>query len=204
VLFAGAAGAVPISTTDVTTFTDSGTAYPGDLVSSGGSSVQQLETEGDHVSWMHRFDLGSGPTRLLDSTLDLYFSENDRDYSYSYRTRDCQHIGWGRYDCHYDYVYVPGNPEYGLLSLEDSGEQSLGEIDSHRRLLDLSLEALADGLFGLTLTSTGGDFRLDRSELTVNHDPMSAVEVPAAPPFVLIAWGLIGLGAVGRKRRYSR
>ena len=70
---------------------------------------------------------------------------------------------------------------------------------------DVSITLLNDGLLTVRLdkVGNGGNFRFLGSQLTVNANRVTPVGAPEPTTLGLIGLGLLGLGAMKRRRRYS-
>lgn len=158
------AGATPITFTDTTLFTPTGTVEEEDLVAYGGWFVNKLELVGDFVTWTHNFDFVPPYEEILSGTLTVSLRD------------DC---GW--FDTW----------EIGFGWAED-GAWDFGEIDMGDHSYDLDVAYLKDGQFNVTLMSVWGDFYIDKSELRVTYEPVPEPGTMLLLGSGLIA--LLGLG----------
>jgi hypothetical protein len=170
-LFAGAAYATPITFTDTTKFTPTGTTAIEDLQSFGGSSVSYLSGIGDYVTWKHFFTFNPPAAEILQGTLKLKLVDDERD------------------------TLNPFTWEFAF-GFAENGQWDIGAVNTGSYLYDVQVAALEDGEFELTLLSLGGDFSIVRSDLTITYEP-----VPEPSTILLLSAGLLGLGYVARRRR---
>ena len=166
------AGAAPITFTDITTFTATGTDSSKDLVSYGGSEVYKLEYFTDWVKWTHKYDFNPPVDTVLSGNLSLHLRD-DGGY-------------WDLY-------------EFAFGWAED-GTWGFGEVDTGIYSYDVSAAFLADGEFTITLVSLGGDFYIDQSDLEITYEPVSE-PVPEPATMLLFGVGLVGLSGIHRKKR---
>ena len=170
--FASASYATPLTFTDTTRFTESGTIESGDLQSYGGGTVNKLDGIGDYVFWKHFFTFAPPAAQILEGTLRLTLADDEGD------------IWWN-----------PLTWEIGFGYAED-GQWDIGAVNSGTYVYGASISALEDGAFGVTLASLGGDFFITQSDLTITYEP-----VPEPSTILLLACGLLGIGCFARRRR---
>lgn len=170
-LMTSTAYAVPITFTDTTQFTPTGTIAPEDLQRYGGGTVNKLDGIGDFVTWTHFFTLVPPAAKLLDGSLTLSLRDNEADT-------------WNIFSW-----------ELAVVLLED-GRWDFGEADTGKYQYDLNVFTLRDGEFGVMVASIWGDFYLLQSDLTVTYEP-----VPEPSTILLLGAGLLGLGIYARRRR---
>lgn len=139
----GAVAAAPITLTDTTLFTETGTLSPEDLDSFGGQSVNKLEYFSDWVAWTHHYVFDPAAESLVSGTLRLLL-EDDGDRFLA---------------------------EFGFGAAED-GSWDIGEVDNGSYSYDVDIDFLADGSFSVILGSLGGDFLIRESELTITYNPV--------------------------------
>jgi len=173
----GVAGAITF--TDSTQFYSDHTDPNVDLNSSGGQYVNELEYATDWVSWTHHFNFDPAAVVINSAELRLAFTDDD-----------CEYLLWG---------FIPIGYELGLGWGED-WSFDFGEIDSGvEGPYTLNVNYLYDGMFSATVMSVGGDFYIDRSELTIDYEP-----VPEPATMLLLGSGLIGLAGLGRKKFFKK
>lgn len=170
-LFGGGEQASALIITDTTTFNATGTTDDlSDLIASGGDFVNKFEYGGDFVFWKHQF---TPSLDIITGSIALTLRDDERD------------------------SILPWTWEFAFGYGED-GNWGIGEVDSGIYSFDLAVTSLTDGEYKVKLKSLGGDFYLDKSELTIEY---SAAPVPEPATLILLGAGLLGLAAWGRKSR---
>ena len=170
---AGLAGATPVTFTDVTTFTASGTDSAEDYVNHGRGDVNKLDGILDYVRWTHHFDFNPELDYVISANLTLSLRDDE----------DFRLFG------------VDMEAEIGGGWIE-SGDWDLGEIDTGDYTYDIDVAYLGDGEFTVTLGSVIGDFYIDESALEITYEP-----VPEPGTILLLGSGLLGLMAYGRRKK---
>ena len=136
-------------------------------------SFNQLISPTNSVSWNHLFDI---PTdEILGGLLTVWLRDDDDLW--------------------------PWVPEFAL-GLGDDGAWAFGEVDTRSYSYGVNVPSLEDGAFAIKLSSLGGDFFIDKSELVITYETSSITPAPVPEPatMLLFGCGLIGLAAVGRKK----
>lgn len=167
--FAVAASAVPITFTDTTTFSATG-ASNGDLNSYGWGTVNKLDGLSDFVNWTHHFDFVPPAEEVLSGSLTIYLRDDS------------------------DPWYLPYEFAFGWA---EDGSFDFGEVNTGSYLYDVSASYLEDGSFSVILFSAGGDFYIDKSDLTISYN---SAPVPEPATMLLLGTGLLGMVVIGRKR----
>lgn len=171
--FAGAAYATPITFTDTTKFSKTGTDAVGDLVAYGGSSVSFLTGFGDYVTWKHLFTFAPPAAEILEATLKLSLVDDEID------------------------TWKLSTWEFAF-GIAENGQWDIGAINTGSYLFGVNVAALEDGEFEILLKSVGGDFSITQSDLTITYQP-----VPEPSTILLVTAGLLGVGYFARKRRVN-
>ena len=140
------AGATPITFTDITTFTATGTNSSEDLDGYGGDYVNKLEGVGDWVKWTHKYDFIPAVDTVLSGNLSIYLIDDEADNRWWKKELA---FGWA-----------------------EDGTWDLGEVNTDIYSYDVSAKFLADGEFTIKLMSVGGDFYIDKSELEITYKPV--------------------------------
>jgi hypothetical protein len=176
---AGAASAVTL--TDVTLFTATGTTQAEDYVSHGWGDVNFLSppTEDplhyDYVAWEHKFTFSPPAYQIISGTLKLYLRNEPDEFAWVYR--------------------MPEQPQYAFAWMENA-HWNIGQVDDGTYPHDVNVNFLADGVLNMRIASGGGDFYIDKSELTINYNPVS---VPEPSTMLLLGPVLVGLAGIRRK-----
>ena len=174
----GVAGAALIQFTDITGFTATGTDPTTDYNSHGWGAVNKLDGLVDHVSWTHHFTFDQPVEELLSGTLKLFLVDNEKDVLWKPWTYELA-SGWA-----------------------EDGSFDFGEVNTKAYSYDVNAAYLADGKFKVTLFSAGGDFFIEKSELSISYNASyNSVSEPAT--LLLMGAGFLGLAAAGR-RKFNR
>lgn len=166
--------AVPITLTDTTQFTATGTLATEDLKAFGTGTVNKLDGTGDFVTWTHSFTFAPPAEQIMLGTLTLSL-----------------------YDDEVDRLLNPFSWELGIGFAED-GQWDIGAVDTGLYQYGLDVSALKDGEFEVTVASLLGDFYIVQSDLTVTYEP-----VPEPSTILLLGVGLLGAGVFTRRRKTS-
>jgi hypothetical protein len=166
----GTASALPITFTDTTTFTATGTSPAEDFDSRGWGDVDKLDGFLDFVSWTHHFEFDPPADEVVSGKVTLFLRDDgDKRREYAF--------GWG-----------------------EDGTWGLGEVETGSYAYDVATSSLADGSFSILLGSLWGDFYIDRSDLEITYDASAPAPVPEPSTILLMGTGILGLVAYGRKR----
>lgn len=171
-LFAGVVGAAPITFTDVTEFTATGTTPGEDLLRYGRGDVNKLDGWFDYVYWAHHFEFNPPAAEVLSGELTLTLRDDDDS--------DC---GWF-------------SREFALGIAED-GTWDWGEVDTGSYTYNVGTSFLEDGTFRVILVSLGGDFFIDKSELKITYNPSP---VPEPATVLLLGVGLLAIGIFSTRK----
>jgi len=150
-----------ITLTDVTTFTATGTNSAEDFVASGWGDVNKIEGFGDFVTWNHQYTFNPPVMDILSADLVLTLRDDQADDDY----------------------------EFALLFREGSW-LAAGEVDSQNYQFDADISSITDGIYSVALMGWGGDFYIDRSQLTITYN---SANVPEPTLISLLGCGLLGL-----------
>lgn len=82
------------------------------------------------------------------------------------------------------------------LRLDGKRNWDIGQVDDGTSPHDVNVNFLADAVLNMRIASGGGDFYIDKSELTINYNPVS---VPEPSTMLLLGPGLVGLAGIRRK-----
>jgi hypothetical protein len=166
--------ATPITFTDTTLFTATGTNAQEDLVGYGWGAVNKLNGMFDYVAWKHQFAFVPPVKTILKASLSVYLTDDEADKSWNLST-------W----------------ELAFGYAED-GSWDLGEIDTGVNKYGVNVAYLNNGEFDVKIISLGGDFYIDKSELQITYEPFAPVPEPST--LLLLGGGLLGLCYFGRKK----
>jgi hypothetical protein len=134
------AGAAPITLTDTTQFTPTGTILPEDYVGHGWGDVNLIGGFGDYVKWTHHFEFDPAAAAVLSGELALSL-------------RDDQQTVW-------KWTFDDLAPEFGIGWGEDF-TWDIGEVDTGVYSYSVTASFLSDGDYTVTVASLGGDFYVD-------------------------------------------
>ncbi len=165
--------AAPVTLTDVTQFTATGTNPGGDLDDYGWGDVNKLDGITDYVAWTHHFVFEPPANDLLYASLTVNLYDDERDKFFNPFTWEAA-IGWG-----------------------ESGQWTVDDVDTGAYQYDINVNYLLDGSFSVTLASAWGDFYIQDSTLKIDYE---SAPVPEPATLVLLGSGLLGLAGFRRKK----
>lgn len=180
--------AAPITFIDTTLFTNSETTAPEDLISYGGSSVGDLNYTGDFVRWAHNYEFVPPASEILAAELTLNFSD------IAVANPIIQH-----FDLNDIFSFLGSPLERAVVGSEGVFLGSF-EVDTGARSFDVNLTSVEDGRFDVQVTSTLGNFRINRSDLRITYEPVSE-PVPEPSTIVMFGAAFSILGFVGYRSR---
>lgn len=167
----GVSGATPITLTDTTIFTDTGTNASEDYLDHGRGTVRKLDGIFDYVAWQHNFTFEPAPEEIFSASLRIFLKDDEADTLSPFSWE----IGGG--------VAESGDWDFG--------EINTGWTDSY----SIDVDYLTDGMFQVVVASAGGDFYIGSSELSITYAP-----VPEPATMILMGLGLVGLAGASRKK----
>ncbi len=168
--------ACAITLTDVTNFSATGTIPAEDYVSYGWgdvnflSSPQEYPQSYDYVAWEHKFTFNPSAVEIQSGTLKLFLRNNVNTAA-----------------------FLPEPSQHAFSWLENS-YWNIGQVDTGTYTSDVNVNFLSDGVFQVRIAAGGGDFYIDKSELTINY---TAVPEPAT--ILLLGFSLVGVAGIRRK-----
>jgi hypothetical protein len=163
--------ASPLPFTDTTTFTDSGTLAPEDLVSYGGLKVNKLEGSFDHVRWTHHIEFEPPAQAVLTGTLTIWLTDD------------------------WDPWWRPFEFAFGWA---EDGTFDFGEVNTDVYIYSVTASFLEDGEFTVTIADVWGDFYINTSVLSGTY---LATPIPSSILLLGAGiLGLIGIGFRKRAR----
>jgi hypothetical protein len=180
-LFAGIAGADPMTLTDTTIFDENFTVESLDYDSHGWGAINRLNGSSDYVSWTHHYEFTPPAEEVIDGSLTLWLRDDSEHDPFEFA------FGWA-----------------------EDGTWGFGEVDTGDYTDDINASYLEDGSFSIISASLWGDFYIDQSVLEIIYNPGASIAtsgsapVPEPATMLLLGSGLIGISFVGRKKFFKR
>ena len=175
--------ATPVELTDTIMFTPSAAVdqddFSNDLDSYGWGDVNKLDWPSivplkfDHVSWTHDYIFAPPYATLLDATLTVWLRD-DGGFLDLWEVA----VGW-----------------------TEDGTWDWGEVDVGNYSYAVSLAAVADGAFSVTVKSLFGDFYIDKSELKINYEPQEVTPQQVSEPAIFLLFSVLTLVLLKLRRR---